>query len=122
MPRSSCHTWLRMYAYQPELEQPQVACAWQAPSTAMLLVKMASRDRHPKIHQALCSRGFGELLAQAISGFGEGRLPGNLGDTPEALDTGEGSAEKPQLWLSFDGGLEYAACDDVLARLYTAHM
>ena len=29
------------------------------------------------------------LLSESLSGFVDGRLPGNLGDTPEVLDTGE---------------------------------
>lgn len=38
-------------------------------------------------------RRYGKLLIDSMSGFADGRLPGNLGDTPEAIYTGEGGKE-----------------------------
>ena len=31
-----------------------------------------------------------QLLSESVGAFADGRLPGNLGDTPEMLNTGEG--------------------------------
>ena len=63
---------------------------------AMLIVKVKdAKDGQPF---DICSRSFGVLLYESICGFGSGRLPGDLGDTPVALDTGKG-AEKQQFWL-----------------------
>ena len=31
-----------------------------------------------------------QLLSESLCAFADGRLPGNLGDSPEVLDTGEG--------------------------------
>ena len=35
------------------------------------------------------SECFGQLLSDSVCGFADGRLPGNLGDTEAAMDTGE---------------------------------
>ena len=70
--------------------------AWQAPSLAMLIVKFKdAKDGRPF---DICSSSFGALLHESICGFGSGRLPGDLGDTPGALDTGKG-AESQHFWL-----------------------
>ena len=48
-----------------------------------------------------------EVLVGAICAFEEGRLPGNLGDTPEALDTGEErwtAAAVANLWQTATAG------------------
>ena len=89
----SCTVW-RL----PELEvveQAQLFCAWQAPSMAMLAFTTAATAA------AMLETGkytgdarFGSLLLKSVDGFADGRLPGDLKDIREALETGEGS-KKP---------------------------
>lgn len=44
--------------------------------------------------------GFGDLLEESVNGFVDGRLLGNLGDTPEAMDTGEGKKQQLPRFLA----------------------
>ena len=61
----------------------------------------------PKEGSFSSSKGLKKLLFESISGFGEGWLPGDLGDTPEALETGGGAGEL-QLCLRLPEVLERA--------------
>lgn len=49
---------------------------------AMMITKTSAVER-TKLHD------FRRLCAEALSGFADGRLPGDLGDAPEAVETGE---------------------------------
>ena len=67
-------------------------CALQAPSMAMLffqttrdLTELVGFDNH--VWHVGGDR-FGQLLIDFVCGFASGQLPGSLGDTPEAMDTG----------------------------------
>ena len=70
---------------------------------AMMVINVAE----PKEGSFSSSKGLKELLFDSISGFVEGRLPGDLGDTPEALETGKGAGEV-QLCLRLPEVLERA--------------
>ena len=43
-----------------------------------------------EFYKTICMTDFVELQIGSVVGFSDGCLPGNLGDAPEALDTGEG--------------------------------
>ena len=84
---------------------------------AMLIFVAEPSQRQPLLMEMYSKASFGELLEQALSGFEEGRLPGNLGDTPEALYTGEASkssAAPLTVWRTPEGRAQllkmYAAC------------
>lgn len=63
----------------------------QAPSLAMLFIKSATTAAEMRAGQKLLHGDvFGRLVCEGICRFADGHLPGNLGDTPEALCTGEG--------------------------------
>lgn len=62
---------------------------------AMLFMKVTERKEGAFSR----SESFGNLLFESISGFVEGRLPGDLGDPPEALNSGKG-VEEQQLLLT----------------------
>ena len=65
-------------------------CAWQVPSMAMLIFKISDTMEGQPFD--ICSKRFGMLLHESVCGFESGRLPGDLGDTFGALETGEGAA------------------------------
>ena len=77
-----------------------VVCAWQVPSMLMLAIKASRKEAgdtpvYTYLHDFKEVR---ELLADSLSGIEAGRLPGDLGDTHEALDTGAGGK------IHYDGG------------------
>ena len=98
---------------------PSFSYAWQVPSMAMMAIRVT--DRHEVI--PFDSNILEKLLLESISGFVEGRLPGELGDTNEALDTGRG-AETQQLCLRLTGVLAGGAVRDVRhhACMHAAHV
>ena len=51
-----------------------------------------------------------KLLSESLSGFADGRLPGNLGDMPEVLNTGEGEI-RSRLAGDKGGGRQLATWD-----------
>jgi hypothetical protein len=55
-------------------------------TTALGFTTKAGRE---KLHALMSDAPFRTLCAEALSGLADGRLLGNLGDTPEALETGE---------------------------------
>ena len=65
---------------------------WQAPSLALLLSATADFKGMVGLEllRYISDAPFTTLCAESLSGFVDGRLPGNLGDFPEAVDTGEG--------------------------------
>ena len=68
-------------------------CAWQMPSMAVLIYNISEPtvEWRTNMLEMNAKNGFADMILDSLCGFGEGRLPGNLGDTPEALDTGEGA-------------------------------
>ena len=50
--------------------------------TAGDLAELKEFDRY------IACEGLWQMLMDSVAGFANGRLPGNLGDTPEALKTG----------------------------------
>ena len=66
---------------------------WQAPSLAIMIgvtATIKTKVGRQLLHN-ISDAPFRTLCADSISGFADGRLPGNLGDMPEALETGEGT-------------------------------
>ena len=62
---------------------------------AVMLAKSATTEAEVIVfYNSICETDFVALLIESVHGFSDGWLPGNLGDTPEAMDTGEG---KPRL-------------------------
>ena len=70
----------------------------QAPSMMLMVVK-AMGPKHSQLSRRMAQAGFREVCWDALCAFEAGRLPGDLGDWPEVLDTGEGqrngTPEKP---------------------------
>ena len=96
-------------------DQPKPVYASQAPSMAMMVIKIAE-PKEGKLSYG--SESFGKLLCESISGFGEGRLPGDLEDTPEALATGRG-ANRQQSCRSLTEILASGAARDVCQHACT---
>ena len=72
---------------------------------AMMIAKSSGgkiKDGLKTVHRMVTSdAAFRTLCAEALAGFAEGRLPGDLGDTPEAVETGEcGNARETSGGLS----------------------
>ena len=57
----------------------------------MMIVKSATKAELAETYKSICSPAFVGLLGVSVIGFSDGSLPGDLGDTPKALDTGEGA-------------------------------
>ena len=57
-----------------------------------------------------------KLLSESLRGFADGRLPGNLGDMPEVLNTGEG--EEGSRLAGDICGEQQLATWDVLSRMF----
>ena len=56
----------------------------------MMVVKSTTGAELAKTYEAICRPEFVGLLGVSVYGFSDGSLPGDLGDTSEALNTGEG--------------------------------
>ena len=96
--RGRLHIWIQgMPALNHQLCMAGVVsmsgvCEWQAPSMAMMLTTalgFTTKAGREKLHALMSDAPFRTLCAEALSGLADGRLLGNLGDTPEALETGE---------------------------------
>ena len=58
---------------------------------AMLLAKCATTEiQRTELYKLMHDARFMKLCSESVSGFAAGRLPGDLGDNPEAVDAGEG--------------------------------
>ena len=71
-------------------------CAWQAPSLAVMVgVTGYSIWRGTNLGRELLKvvsdAPFRTLCAESLSASVDGRLPGNLGDAPETMETGRGT-------------------------------
>ena len=90
--------WDRTYAWQESLD----LCMWQAPSLALMVAVTGNLKTAVAVTgnfktkvgrellQCISDAPFRTLCAESLSGFVDGRLPGDLGDNPEAVDLGEG--------------------------------
>ena len=56
----------------------------------MVVKAVKTEAEQVEFYLAVCDSDFGCLILQSVWGFSHGSLPGDLGDTPEALDTGAG--------------------------------
>ena len=86
----------RIYAWQGSLNWQLGVCAWQAPSLAIMVgVTGYSIWRGTNLGRELLKvvsdAPFRTLCAESLSASADGRLPGNLGDAPETMETGRGT-------------------------------
>ena len=69
---------------------------------AVMVAKSATTEAElASFYKTICMTDFVSLLIESVFGFSDGFLPGNLGDTLEALDTGEGSTRLCGVSVSF---------------------
>ena len=89
---STWDLWDRTHAWQGTLQRLG-SVLWQAPSLAIMIgVTGGFKTKVGReLLQFISGAPFSTLCADSLSGFADGRLPGNLGDIPEAVDTGEGT-------------------------------
>lgn len=83
--------WVRIYAWQGTLHCLGSVHV-QAPSLALMIAVTGSFKTKVgrELLQVISDAPFRTLCANSLSRFADGRLPGDLGDIPEAVDTGEG--------------------------------
>lgn len=65
----------------------------QAPSMAMFIIRHGGPKPQAglmELYNFTSGACFRQLCADSLAGFVDGRLPGDLGDLPESVDTGEG--------------------------------
>ena len=64
---------------------------WQVPSLLILAIKASKlpTDKSPVYQFIHDFKEIRALLAESLATFDAGRLPGDLGDTPAMVDTGE---------------------------------
>ena len=68
----------------------RVVSARQAPSLALLAVKsLSTAAERDGCYRFFRTARFGNLLSASLAAVVDGQLPGDLGDTPKAVDTGE---------------------------------
>ena len=87
---------------------------------AMLIFRASEKSEWQRVMlEMYTNTSYGELQDESMCALEEGRLPGNLGDTPEALKTGEGAGssilKKPKRLAGCSA--EGAACEHVLAHV-----
>ena len=66
---------------------------------AMMIIRSMgckTKAARRKLHEITSDATFMNLCAAALYTFADGRLPGDLGDTPEAVETGEGRSVPKQ--------------------------
>lgn len=78
---------------KPKAQKARPAACVQVPSMARFVLKIAPSDNEVEAYDHLSKcPGLWEVVAESLPGFVDGRLPGDLGDTPgflDSLDRGE---------------------------------